>query len=90
MSDDDQGREESSGQFTPKYPTVGFLAALDELDEPPTSEVADAVGCPHNTAHYRLTNLEEDGLVQSRSVSHLKVWSLTDEGSAELAERTDG
>ena len=43
-----------------------------------TSEVADKLGCHRSTAHSRLHELEEEGLVTMEPVGNTQVWSLAE------------
>jgi hypothetical protein len=78
-TDDAQTRDESTGQYGQEYADTEFLARLWDADELQTKEVAEAVGCSERTAHERLTALENDGRVSKRSVSHVLLWSLSDD-----------
>ena len=75
-------RDDETGQFVPTYPPDQFIDALRSLDdEPTTREVADHVGCGYRTAYGRLSELENDGRVASRTRGPIKVWSLPEDGS---------
>lgn len=71
-------KHDEAGQFTPTYTSEDFLEALEELELPTTSDVAEHVGCAHRTALYHLNNLEEEGHVSSREAGRAKLWMLTD------------
>jgi len=43
-----------------------------------TADVADAVGCSHDTAYKRLRSLEDDGQVTSRKIGQARMWSVVD------------
>jgi hypothetical protein len=67
-----------SGKFTQVYDDEEFAAALDALGQAGTAEVAEVVGCGEKNAYRRLTALEDEGRVESRTVGNAKLWELTD------------
>jgi len=74
-------RNGTSGQFVEKYPREAFLRAIAEADPVAgTGEVANVVGCEHDTAYKRLHRLLDEGVVGKRKVGNMLLWSLTDEG----------
>jgi predicted transcriptional regulator len=72
-------RDEDSGKFTEEYPTAAFINALQEQGQAGTSDIADHVGCDRRTAYLKLTELEEDGTVESQKVGNALLWKLTGE-----------
>ncbi|SET50886.1 hypothetical protein [Natrinema hispanicum] len=63
-----------------QYESADMLAAIrDYGNAAGTADVADAVGCSHDTAYKRLRSLEGDGRVTSRKIGQARVWSVTDE-----------
>lgn len=58
--------------------TDEFLDALETLGSVGTQEIADEVGCPYRTAHHKLTQLEEEGRVESQKVGNARLWSLAE------------
>lgn len=79
------GREQNnndrneSGQFTEKYPKRVFLDALRGLGgEAGTTNVADEVGCPRRTAYHRLSNLRDEGRIDSRKIGNAMLWVIED------------
>lgn len=75
-------RDEETGKYTGKYSIKDFLDAIrDEGGMAGTGDVADQVGCAHDTAYKRLQNMEEQGLVSSRKVGNTLLWSITREKS---------
>lgn len=78
-SPDDQRND--FGEYTTKYARQGFEDALKRLGgSGSTKEVADEVGCVRRTAHYRLSELEDDGRVSSREVGRSILWKVVDNG----------
>jgi len=70
-------RDERTGRYTGEYSTEDFLSAIrDEGGMVGTGEVADQIGCAHDTAYKRLQKMEDDGLVSSRKVGNTLVWSV--------------
>ena len=81
-------RNDASGQFVEKYPREAFLRAIAEAEPVAgTGEVANVVGCEHDTAYKRLQRLLDEGTVEKRKVGNMLLWSLTDEG--ETARSTE-
>ncbi len=73
-------RDDESGQYTEKYPTGGFLQAIDNVDGMAgTQDVADYVGCSYETAYKKLRKLEDSGSVNSQKVANARVWLRVDE-----------
>lgn len=82
QDDDTEPDDSDDGDDRDKYatyPTAAFLDAVDALEWPTTPEVAERVGCRRNTAHGRLTDLEDDGLLVSRKVGASLVWALPED-----------
>lgn len=69
-------RDEETGQFSPAFSDEEFLGAVEQIDAPTTSEIADRVGCKYRTAYERLGQLEEDGRIRSKMVGNSLVWML--------------
>jgi len=78
---DSEYRDEK-GRLLPKYDEEEILEAVGEHSPAATSEVADEVGCTRQNADYRLRQLEERGLVESKKIGAVLVWTLTDEVKA--------
>jgi predicted transcriptional regulator len=77
--DRDRDRDESSGQFTDEYPRELFLEAIEaESGMAATGNIADRVGCAHDTAYKKLNRMEECGLVESQKYGNALVWSVPD------------
>jgi len=80
-SDDESDERDDAGKFSTKYEPQDFVDALRRLDgSGSTKEVADEVGCARRTAHYRLSNLEDDGRVNSREVGRSILWQVVNDG----------
>ncbi len=74
-------RDEETGRYTGKYPDIKFLNTIEDQDEMVgTGEIANAVGCAHDTAYKRLQKLENEGEVSSQKVGNTLVWSIVDSG----------
>lgn len=70
-------RDDKTGKYTDKYPEEAFLDAIRNADQMlGTGEIADAVGCAHDTAYKRLQKLEEDNIVGSQKVGNTIVWFI--------------
>lgn len=73
-------RDEETGRYTGEYSREDFLDAIEsEGGMAGTGDVADAVGCAHDTAYKRLQALEENGVIASRKVGNTLLWSLVEE-----------
>ncbi|WP_244605259.1 winged helix-turn-helix domain-containing protein [Halorussus halobius] len=72
------GRDEETGRYTGQYSTDDFLHAINAGGGVAgTGEIADHVGCAHDTAYKRLQEMEEEGLVSSRKVGNTLLWEKT-------------
>jgi len=72
------GRDEETGRYTGQYSTDDFLDAISaEGGAAGTGEIADYVGCAHDTAYKRLQEMEEEGLVSSQKVGNTLLWQET-------------
>lgn len=71
-------RNNETGKFTPEFTDGQFIDAIREKGDATTTEVADAVGCKYRTAHQRLTDLEEGGIVTFREVGNARLWTVND------------
>jgi len=77
-SDDER---DDAGKYATKYQPEDFMDALRGLGgSGSTKEVADEVGCARRTAHYRLSDLEDDGRVNSREVGRSILWQVVNDG----------
>ena len=81
MSQGDRKRNQE-GEYVETVTRERVLAALEGADEPimATGDVADALGCSHEAARLKLTDLAEDGEVERHSVrGAVVVWWPTDD-----------
>ncbi len=69
-------RDERSQRFQQEYSDRDFLDAVDRLELPTTTDVADELGCVKATAAGRLNALEDDGELAAKTVGQAKVWRL--------------
>jgi predicted ArsR family transcriptional regulator len=67
-----------SGRFTEVYADGDVLAALAELEEAGTSDVAEELGCSRRYAYERLRGLEEEGRIDSRTIGRTRIWTLAE------------
>jgi len=70
-------RDGDTGQYREEY-TDDEIEQLLRGTRLSTTEVAEELGCHRTTAHSRLTELEDKGLVTSTRVGSAKVWTTTD------------
>jgi len=72
-------RNEESGRYTGEYATEDFLEAINaEGEMAGTGDIADRVGCAHDTAYKRLQKMEEEGIVSSRKVGNTLLWTSSE------------
>lgn len=80
-------RDETSGQFTTEFDREVFVDAIRDFDgAASTTEVAELVGCDRRTAHLRLTQLGEEGRIDSRRVGRAYLWSVTETKPSKSSE----
>jgi predicted transcriptional regulator len=82
----ERDRNEETGQFVETFPRDRFLTAIQRLDLPTTTEVAEAVGCDRRTAYVKLRSLVDDNQASSRKVGQTLVWSPTSDASDQPPE----
>ena len=70
-------RDGDTGQYREEY-TDDEIEELLGGTRLSTTEVAEKLGCHRTTAHSRLTQLEDDGVVTSTRIGSAKVWTTTD------------
>jgi len=72
-------RDDKTGLYTSRYSTEDFIDAInDGGGMAGTGDIADQVGCAHDTAYKRLQIMEEDGLVSSKNVGNTLLWTIRD------------
>lgn len=71
-------RDSETGRYEEVYADEEILDLLKGT-RLGTSEVAEHLNCHRTTAHDKLTQLEQEGLVSSTSVGNTFVWELADE-----------
>lgn len=67
------------GRFTEFYGQDTFLAALNKLEVPSTSNVSEYVGCSYNLAYRRLKRLEQEGRIRHEAVGGSFLWFIEDD-----------
>lgn len=73
-------RDDETGRYTGKYPTDDFIDAISsEGGMAGTGDIADIVGCAHDTAYKRLQKMEEDGLVSAKNVGNTLLWRVSND-----------
>ncbi|WP_424017346.1 helix-turn-helix domain-containing protein [Halorientalis pallida] len=68
-------RDKETGLFEEVYSRDDILDTLRGT-RLSTSEVADALNCHRTTAHERLTELEEDGIITSSEAGNTLIWEV--------------
>ena len=69
-------RNEETGEYSEVYNDSRICEVL-EGTRLSTSEVADELGCHRTTAHSKLTEMEDDGLVTSTQAGNTLIWEIT-------------
>jgi DNA-binding Lrp family transcriptional regulator len=69
-------RNSDSGQYEEVYGTEDIVDLLRD-SRLGTSEVADELGCHRTTAHERLHELKQGGIVTCERVGNTQMWSLS-------------
>ena len=68
-------RDEETGRYTGEYSDEDFLNAIrNEGGMAGTGEIADRVGCAHDTAYKRLKRMEDEDLLSSQKVGNTLLW----------------
>jgi DNA-binding Lrp family transcriptional regulator len=70
-------RNSDSGQYEEVYSTEDIVELLQNT-RLGTSEIADELGCHRTTAHERLHELKQRGIVTCERVGNTHIWSLND------------
>lgn len=73
-------RDADSGKYKEVYSTDQIIELLQDT-RLGTSEIAEELGCHRSTAHERLHDLEEKGIVTWKQVGNTQVWSLNESDS---------
>jgi predicted transcriptional regulator len=72
-------RDDESGEYTTTYPDSKFVESISTANGMATTrEVAESVGCSHQTAYDRLNELDAAGEVKSRKMGNSLVWMLAE------------
>lgn len=67
-------RDEDTGQYKEEFPVQVFLNAVNKLETPTTTNVAETVGCSYDLAYRRLNQLADQGKLQKQSVGNSLLW----------------
>lgn len=70
-------RDEESGQYEDVYSDEDILSVLRGT-RLATTEVANELGCHRTTAHDKLRDLEDNGLVKSSHAGNTLIWEVKD------------
>jgi len=69
-------RNEDTGEYQEVYDDSHIYEVL-EGTRLSTREVADELGCHRTTAHSKLTEMEDEGLVTSTQAGNTLIWEMT-------------
>ena len=72
----DDRRDSETGRYTPDFSDDELLEAVKANEPAGTTELADIFNCSQQAAYQRLTQLEEEGSINSKLVGGAKVWML--------------
>jgi len=73
-------RDRESGRYENVYSDEDILSVIRGT-RLATTEVADELNCHRTTAHDKLRNLENKGLVESSHAGNTLIWEVTENGS---------
>lgn len=72
------GRDEGTGRYQTEYHDEEFVAAVQSVDGPATTqEVAEVVGCNNATANRRLTTLAENEMLERIDKTGVLLWRVS-------------
>lgn len=71
----ERDRDKETGKFNEKYPDEEFIDAVESLEFPSTSAVADYVGCSYTLAYHRLNTLVEQDILNKVEVGNSFAWA---------------
>lgn len=74
-------QNDETGRFEMVYADQDILDLLSDLTG--TQEVAEALGCSRPHAYRRLSTLEEEGQITSRTIGGTRVWMSASDGESE-------
>jgi len=68
---------DDQGQFATGYTDGEFLEAVYETEGlAGTTDVANAVGCSYETAIKRLSELADNGMLDTQKVANARIWMI--------------
>lgn len=71
--------DENDGHWQ-KYPRDLFIQILDNRGgEATTTEITDEAGCSDETTRRKMSELEDNGVVESREIGTVFVWRFVDD-----------
>lgn len=68
-----RNRNDESGRYEEVYSTEDILSLLQGT-RMATAEVAEELNCHRTTAHDRLREMEDDGIVESSQAGNTLIW----------------
>lgn len=74
-------QNDETGRFETVYSDHDILDLLCREGITGTREVAEALGCSRTHAYRRLSELEEDGEITSRTIGGNRVWMSAQDGA---------
>lgn len=83
-------RNDDTGQFTPTYSVDDMIAAIEAVDDQPTTSViAEHLDCGYRTAYNYLRQAESEGMVDRMRVGSTSVWTIASGGNSTDDEREE-
>lgn len=67
-------RDSDTGKFTQQFSEEKFLTAVEAVETPTTSNIADYVGCSYDSAYHRLNKYADEGKVRKITVGNSFLW----------------
>lgn len=70
----ERNRDDETGKFSEEYSDEDFLDAVESLELPSTSDVANYIGCSYTLAYHRLNTLSEREELNKIEIGNSFAW----------------
>lgn len=71
-----RNRDDESGKYTKEYEDEEFIQAVERLDMPSTSQVAEEVGCSYTLSYHRLNELKDNNELRRLEIGNSFAWII--------------
>jgi hypothetical protein len=71
----ERNRDDETGKFSEEYSDEDFLDAVESLELPSTSDVANYIGCSYTLAYHRLNTLSEREELNKIEIGNSFAWT---------------